>query len=139
MDEERPGEGDGELCLNDDPDHNLESDRGDVTVDSVDVEDTDDEDFDPTKKSQGSSEDDEEDDDEETSIDGDEEEEEDGDEEEEEEDGEDEEDDQDDDVEEEELDVGEIADVDARPQSPVGVDETARDEDRGRPARRVRG
>ena len=64
MDEERPGEGDGELCLNDDPDHNLESDRVDVTVDSVDVEDTDDEDFDPTKKSQGSSQDDEEDDDE---------------------------------------------------------------------------
>ena len=47
MDQERPGEGDGELCLNDDPDHNLESDRGNVTVDSVDVEDTDDEDFDP--------------------------------------------------------------------------------------------
>lgn len=129
MDQERPGEGDGELCLNDDPDHNLESDRGDVTVDSVDVEDTDDEDFDPTKKSQGSSEDDEEDDDEETSIDGDEEEEEDGEDDEEEEDGEDEEDDQDDDVEEGELDVGEIADVDARPQSPDGVDETARDED----------
>ena len=32
-------------------------------------------------------------------------------------------------MEEGELVVGEIADVDARPQSPDGVDETARDED----------
>ena len=116
--EERAEDRDEGPVPNDDPDPGLESDRGDVTVGSIDVEDTDDEDFDPTKKSQGSSDDDDDDDEGETSVDGDDEDE-DGDE--QDDDDEQEDDDSDDDMEEREMDADEVADIEAKPQSPSSM------------------